>query len=81
MYVQNLVKMLLSYRGTFEIKGKFKDLPSVLRHEIMSHYRTKFTNLLERPGYHSMQKTVMETKSDNNTCIYNRIIFENFFLC
>ena len=47
MYVQNLVKMLLSYRGTFEIKGKFKDLPSVLRHEIMSHYRTKFTIMFD----------------------------------
>lgn len=50
MSVTNLVNMLLSYRGEFELEGKFKYLPSVLRHEIMSHYRTKFTIMFDGVG-------------------------------
>ncbi len=44
--IQELVNMLL-YRGKFEIKGKFKDLTSDLRHIIMSHYQADFIIMVD----------------------------------
>ena len=50
-HIQKLVHMLL-YRGKFEIKGKFKDLTSDLRHIIMSHYQADFILMLDGVDSH-----------------------------